>query len=328
MAGTRRRARRWVTGLLLAALLWLGLSCLAAWQLTRRPLPPHPEVPAALVGEAFESVRLTTADGEELGAWFADGEPDAAGVVLLHGKDGTRSACLPAARALHGTGRAVLAVTLRGHGDSTGERLDFGPRARADVIAAVTWLERRRPGAPVVVRGSSLGGAAAVFAAAELGERVHGWVFESMYTDLPSAVRHRAARRLPDGLDRLAAVMLLSVAPLFLEAPVDAHDVRGALAAWRPAHPTVPVLMLAGGRDPLLPEVEARALAAAAGVEPVLVPGGGHEGLHLPDEDAYGARLVDLVTRAEAHAASREAESRTAGSQQGASPRIDEPGPR
>ena len=156
----------------------------------------------------------------------------------------------------------------------------------------------------MVVRGSSLGGAAAAFAAAELHERVDGWILESLYLDLPTAVHLRTARRLPPGLDRLAARGLLTVAPLFLGAPVGDHDVRAALAAWRAVDPSAPMLVLTGDTDPLAPVAEARVLAAAAGADLWVVPGGGHEGLHRPDGEAYGARLAGLVARAEAHAQS------------------------
>jgi alpha-beta hydrolase superfamily lysophospholipase len=305
MAVRTSPTRSWA-GLLAAGLgLWLAASLAMAWELTRRPRPPFPEPPPKLAGDLgyveLESVRLVTADGERLGAWFADGRPGAAGVVLLHGKDGTRSACLPAARMLLRAGRAVLAVSLRGHGDSSGERLDFGPRARADVIAAVAWLEQRRPGEPVVVRGTSLGGAAAAFAAVELDGRVHGWVLECLYTDLASAVHHRTARRLPPVLDRLAAWGLLAMAPLFDGGGGD-HDVAGALSTWGRLRAGAPALILTGGADPLAPAHEAAALAAAAGGDVAVLPGAGHDRLHEPDPGAYGSLLLDLVQRAEAWA--------------------------
>ena len=64
----------------------------------------------------------------------------------------------------------VLAVTLRAHGDSTGEANDFGWSSRHDVAAGVKFLQQQCPGQPVYVVGRSLGAAAAIFAAQELKE--------------------------------------------------------------------------------------------------------------------------------------------------------------
>ena len=79
----------------------------------------------------------------------------------------------------------------RAHGDSTGEFDDAGYGARRDVCAAVEFLERRRPGRPVIVDGNSLGSAAAIFAAGELGHRVAAYILECPYQDLKIAVWNR-----------------------------------------------------------------------------------------------------------------------------------------
>ena len=63
------------------------------------------------------------------------------------------------------------------------------------MIAAVEFLERHRPGKPIVVLGASLGAAAAVFASGELAHRVQGYILESPYKDLKTAVRNRSVRR-------------------------------------------------------------------------------------------------------------------------------------
>ena len=54
----------------------------------------------------------------------------------------------------------------------------------ATSIAAVEFLKARKPDRPVVIMGTSLGAAAAVFAAGELGHRVAGYILESPYQDL------------------------------------------------------------------------------------------------------------------------------------------------
>ena len=145
----------------------------------------------------MESHRLETKDGEDIGAWFIDGRDDAPSVLVIHGHKGRRGNSLGRAELLASRGYAVLMITLRAHGDSTGEFDDVGFGARNDVIAGVDFLEARRPGRPVIVDGNSMGAAAAVFAARELGHRVRGYILESPYQDLRTAVWNRVEVALP-----------------------------------------------------------------------------------------------------------------------------------
>jgi alpha-beta hydrolase superfamily lysophospholipase len=166
-------------GLALAALTlaWIGSGTLAALALTRRWSAPSEEP----LPSDFTSVRLVASDGVETGAFLGDVPAPRAAVVLVHGNGSNRSALLEAARSLRARGHAVLPITVRAHGDSQGTRNDLGWSARRDVAAAVRLLERHldeteHPGTPIVVLGISLGAAASVFAAAELGDRVSGYV--------------------------------------------------------------------------------------------------------------------------------------------------------
>ena len=86
--------------------------------------------------------------------------------------------------------------------------------------------------------------------------RVQGYILESPYRNLKVAVRHRTENALPPLLDRIAYLGLLVVSPLILPdleqtSPVDA--IRGI-------PPEVPVLILAGGEDPVARPDEAQAI--------------------------------------------------------------------
>ena len=236
--------------------LWLLASLAVAHRLTRRSQPPFPEpVPAADWGK-FEPHRLKTIDGQEIGAWLVVGSGDAPSVLLIHGIGASRSACLSRAKMLAAQGCSVLMISLRAHGDSTGDFNDMGYSARHDIVAAVEFLERRRPGKPIIVHGLSMGGAAAVFASGELAHRVQGYILESPYRNLKVAVRHRTENALPPLLDRIAYLGLMVVSPLVLPdlektSPVEA--ISGI-------PPDVPVLILAGGEDPVARPDEAQAI--------------------------------------------------------------------
>lgn len=127
---------------------------------------------------------------------------------------------------------------------------------RHDVVAAVSFLEARHPGRPIVVMGVSLGSSAAVFAAPELGRRVQGYVLESPYRDLKTAVWNRTHAYLPPVLAELGYAGLRLAAPLVLPH----FEAISPLLAIGGIPADVPVLIIAGANDLLARPAEARAL--------------------------------------------------------------------
>ncbi len=270
----RRLVRRLVATWAILLVAWLSISSLAAYKLTHRLGARADEVAPSPAWGRLESHRLRTADGEEIGAWFIDGRDDKPSVLVLHGHKGQRQNSLGRAELFTSAGHAVLMITLRAHGDSTGDFDDIGFGARHDVVAGVHFLESRRPGRPVIVNGSSMGAAAAIFAARELGGRVRGYILESPYRDLRTAVWNRVENALPIGLSHAAYLGLNLVAPVFLP-----HlDEISPLKAIAGIPADVPVLILAGGGDHLARPHEARALheQVASHGRLVVFPGAGH----------------------------------------------------
>lgn len=250
------RSRRWARLAGIMVLAWLLMSWLAVYVMTRRPRKPFDEPAPKLSWGRLESLRLKTRDGEELGAWLAEPDSNAPCVLLLHGIRGSRRNCLDRAAIAASQGHAVMLVSLRAHGDSTGEFNDIGFGARHDVIAAVEYLERRRPGRPVIIHGSSMGAAASVFASRELGARVSGYILESPYQDIRTAVWNRTESALPPIVAPLAYLGLALTAPSIL------HDLEAMspLRAIDGIPAETPVLIVAGGRDRRARVSEAQAL--------------------------------------------------------------------
>lgn len=296
-----RKWTKWVgLGAGLALALWAVSSFAALHFLRSRASPPRAEpVPAAWSGRC-EELRLATSDGEELGAWFVDApRRPAPTAVVLHGKGGSRTSRVAAAEVFQRLGCATLLVTHRAHGDSSGASEDFGWSARLDVLAAVDWVERRRPGQPIVLCGASLGGAASVFAARELGQRVRGYWLECVYDTLETAAWRRCQLHLPPLLDRAAFAGLRTAAHLRWPAwstiaPVEhIGAVPGECALW----------LLAGGADRHAPLDDVRALAARTSgrARLVVLDGAEHDRLLSGDRAGYERAALEFL-RAAGHA--------------------------
>lgn len=290
----RMSRRRLLLALLALIALWLGSSAVVLQAIrTRRTARYAEPVPAALAGQV-EEIRLTTSDGQDIGAWFLDAvRDDAPTVVELHGKGGARAVRLGAADIVRERGSAVLLVTLRGHGDSSGDSEDFGWSARRDVIAAVDWVDVRRPGRPVFVHGASLGAAAAVFAADELGERVSGYALECLYADLETAARTRCAHYLPPLVDDVAWNGLRLVARVTWPEFRDISPLEGIGSIPREAR----LLLMAGGADALASRAETDRLfeRVADRARLVVVPNAAHDRLQSADPTVYRAAVLDWI---------------------------------
>lgn len=287
-------------GVPIALVAWLGSSAIVTWKLTHRSKAPFFEpVPEAL-RERIEELRLSTRDGQTIGAWWL-AVPDACAVALvLHGNGGSRTSMRELVERLADLRVASLALSLRAHGDSTGETNDFGWSARADVVAGVELVEGRCAHTPIVIIGQSLGAATAIYAARELDTRVAGYLLEAPYRDLASATQHRLSTFLPALLDRLAYAGMLLVSPLMLAVPIDELSPLERVADIPAA---TPVVLLSGALDRYSPLAEIQEIAARAGEHACLVvfEGTGHTDLFLCARERYEGGLQDLLTRIEAH---------------------------
>jgi fermentation-respiration switch protein FrsA (DUF1100 family) len=169
--------------LLCLAGLALVLVLLVRWYeprliyLPSRPLDASPSDR----GWIYQDLRLRTADGETLHAWFLPaGTPAAVTLLFLHGNAGNISHRLDKLAILRGLGVDVLILDYRGYGGSTGTPDEKGTYRDAD--AAYDWLvqERKVDRGRVVLYGESLGAAVAVDVAAR--RPVGGLIMESAFS--------------------------------------------------------------------------------------------------------------------------------------------------
>jgi uncharacterized protein len=121
---------------------------------------------AGTAPEGFDEVSLDTQDGIELKAWYHP-PANGAAILLLHGAGDSRESLRPYAAFLVQHGYGVLALDLRGHGESAGKTNKLGWQGTQDVGAAVTFLQGRDDVRSIGGLGLSMGGEVLLGAAAE-----------------------------------------------------------------------------------------------------------------------------------------------------------------
>ncbi len=210
---------------------------------------------------------IAVSDGLAYSLWLPKPEAGSlrGGVVILPGAGSAKESHHDFARALVGAGWAALAFDARGHGASGG-RLDG--RAMTDVARMADVLRERLDGAPLALRGSSLGGYLALVAAGPAGA---AGVVAICPADGSLLRRGLAAGRFgfptdAESLDRLFA----------------AHDLRTSTAELE-----VPVLLLHAEGDEQVPIELSRELAAElrhSRSRLIAVPGGHHRSIQHDEE--------------------------------------------
>ncbi|MSP83758.1 MAG: alpha/beta hydrolase [Alphaproteobacteria bacterium] len=272
--------RRSVRGLIVA-LLALGACA------------PAVHGPGAGTGKArLEAAALVASDGQRLPLhrWLPDGEPDAV-ILALHGFNDYGNAFDAPGRAFAAAGIATFAYDQRGFGAAPGPGLWHGTGAlTADAAAALVALAAAYPERPLYLMGESMGGAVAALVLARndlpplagailsapavwgwssmnLGYRIGLWLLAHL---TPSA------RFSGEGLDiqasdNIAMLIALGADPLVIkETRVDAIyglvDLMEA-AARSAGRANVPILVLYGRRDEIIPPDPTRTFVQALGLD-------------------------------------------------------------
>ncbi|MGH8762277.1 MAG: alpha/beta hydrolase [Nitrosospira sp.] len=160
-------------------MIFFSQSSLIYYPETGRNLVSTPDY----VGLGYESVEITTTDGETLHGWFVPA-PAANGTVLFfHGNAGNISHRMEYLLMFHRLGYNTFIFDYRGYGQSSGSPSEAG--TYLDAQAAWRYLTDAKsiPPARIVLFGESLGGAVAAWLA--MSEQPGILVLASVFTSVP-----------------------------------------------------------------------------------------------------------------------------------------------
>lgn len=231
-----------------------------------QPLSDHLITPDR-IGLAYRDVEFAAADGVRLHGWFLPASaPREGSVLFLHGNAENISTHIASVAWLPGAGFDVLLFDYRGYGRSAGRptlaglHRDFA--AALETLLAMPEVDAGR----VVVLGQSLGGALAITALADspLRQQVRGLVVEGAFTSYRTLAQEKLAAFWPTW--PLQWPLSLTIDDRYR--PID------AIAELAP----LPVLIIQGEDDLVVPPAHGKALFAAAGAPKQLwlLPGTGH----------------------------------------------------
>ena len=287
----RRRFRRRPVGWGVATVAWLAFAWVVAIPLGFAVYLTHLPARAAVgdvdLGVAREDVTVTGADGVRLRGWYVPSRNGAA-VIALHGTGSNRVGVRRHTQLLARHGYGVLALDLRGHGESDGRSTSAPWKLHDDLDGALDWLSARREVDPtrLGVLGVSLGGEVALQLAARR---------DDVRATVAEGVRGGFADSLTAGADP-ATVAQLAVLSVFSELLTGERSTSDAELVERVA--PRPLLLISAGRT-----VEAdanRAFARRGGprTEHWNLPDARHAVAARTDPAGYERRVVGFLDAA------------------------------
>jgi alpha-beta hydrolase superfamily lysophospholipase len=292
-----RIARRLViaglTGIVIAVALvsiFIAEGCVRGWA-RRQPDPTDADRVARAASATWQSARVTAADGAPLSAWlFTPRQPNGSAVILLHGVADTRRGVLFHAQYLLQAGFTVLAPDSRGHGASGGDLLTYGIREAADIHAWADELFRTRPIQRLYGLGESMG-AAILIESLPREPRFRAVVAECPFSTLEEIAYYRIEQI--SGLGRWASWPLVRSGFLYVRLRYGVDLKQASLAAAIRAT-EVPVLLIHGTRDVIIPPRHSQALHALNPQATTLwlVPGAMHVSAISACPEEYERRVV------------------------------------
>lgn len=235
----------------------LGAAYAAQRSLIYFPLG-GPVPPAAQVLPGGRDVELTTEDGLRLRAWYFPAKQlDGPVVLFAPGNGGNRTLRAPLAEALLSRGMSVLLLDYRGYGGNPGSPSEEG--LVRDVRAAHAFLtgEEGVRDDRLLYFGESLG--CGVVSALATEHPPAGMLLRSPFVDLASVGAHHYP--------------LLPVRMLLKDRFPVAENVRRLRG--------VPVTVVWGARDSIVPSEQSRRVAEAGSAERVEVAGAEHNDMEL-----------------------------------------------
>ncbi|HET6371185.1 MAG TPA: alpha/beta hydrolase, partial [Nitrospiria bacterium] len=225
------------------------------------------------VGLAFEDVYLNTSDGVKINGWFVPSSGARTTLLWFHGNAGNIGHRVEPLHRMHDALNAnILMIDYREYGKSEGKVSEEG--TYRDAIAAYDYLLTRSDVDPehIVLFGQSLGAGVAVELA--LKRKAAGLILEAPFTSI-AAMAKAALPWLPIG-------GLISTR----------YDNLSKIARIN-----VPLLILQGDRDEVVPYAQGRKLFEAA-KEPktfYTIAGAGHNDTYLVGGEAYHRALSRFI---------------------------------
>ena len=241
----------------------------------------------------YESVTIESADGLKLHGRYYHLKDGAPVEILCHGyRSHPYRDCSGGHALARRLGYNALVIDQRAHGMSEGTTISFGIKERLDCLRWAQYATHRfGPEVPLILSGLSMGAATVLMASElDLPGSVCAIVADSPYST-PKAILEKVCRdrRYPLFLCK----PLISLAAFLF----GGFRINSCTAKDAVAHARVPILLIHGEDDRLVPWTMSREIAqcCASPVQVEIFPGAGHGLCYITDPRKYEQALLSFL---------------------------------
>lgn len=259
-------------------------------------------------GLRSETVSFQSMDGIPLKAWWLPASGASRGAIIIaHGIDHTRQVMLPRAAFLIRGGYDTLLVDLRGHGESGGSLSSPGLLEARDVLGALRFIRSRGYTERVTALGVSYGAVACLIAASESSD-ITAVISDGAFPTGKGVSEDISRHFLHDpktnfwvrslfwvssfpGVARATALMYYARTGIYLGPELL------SVIPWA-SRIRVPVLLISGGRDWIVPTSKARQILSAipgARKELVVIPRAVHDTTYSAEPGLYANAVLEFL---------------------------------
>ncbi|WP_416149613.1 alpha/beta hydrolase [Salipaludibacillus sp. HK11] len=243
--------------------------------------------------QTYETIELTSYDGLLLEGYFLENENKTGkAVILAHGFRSDREGMEEYVQFYYDQGFDILIPDARGHGESEGDYIGYGWHERLDIIQWSQMLIDEKRSNKLLLHGVSMGASSVLMTSGEeLPPEVMGIIADSGYTSAKGILTYQ-----------LQHIYNLPSFPL-IEITSGLTKVRSgfgfseASAVDQVTKNTLPLLLIHGEADELVPASMADEIYQAAGGEKTLwlVPDVGHVKAYTVATEEYQERLEGFI---------------------------------
>jgi fermentation-respiration switch protein FrsA (DUF1100 family) len=242
----------------------------------------------------FEDVEVMSADGFNLVGWYIRSQNGAV-VMVQHGYKGNRMDMLEEVAILHKHGYGVLVTSVRAHDLSDGELITFGYYEVQDLEAWYQFLLTQEDvdTGRVGILGNSMGASLAIQYAAG-NENIRAVAVQSAFSSMDDTVSTSV-----EGFTGLPAFPFGPLIVFWAEVELGGDSSFINARDWIVDLSPRPILLLHGGKDPLIAQDSAEKLFEAAGEPKELwfEPEIGHAEFDTVIPEEFERRVVGFFDR-------------------------------
>lgn len=236
-----------ITVLVTIPILFILISFFLANRALSIPPASRPSLNPETFSFPYKHITIPTEDQLNLSAWWLPVPQSLKPVIIIiHGLAASKEHMISHIMLCQKLGFSVLALDLRGHGDSDPSFTSIGYHEQKDVHSALRYLEKQGEKS-FILWGTSMGAVTAIHVAADTTADVRGCILDAPFDTLKNTLAHHA--KLMFGLPRFP---LLPLTFYILEQKMKfSLDHIDSLKAAEKI--TSPILFLAGEKDERMP---------------------------------------------------------------------------